>query len=149
MRPRRGMTLIELAVVITLQATLLGVAVALIGRLLEADREHRDDVQALSSLHLLAEQFRRDVHLATRAMQGEDSLDLQWPGDLQVRYEFNDARVSRVERREESVVRREVFRLSRNWTVTFEATSSGFQPGVRLVVSDYVWVANLSQEESP
>lgn len=144
---RRGVTLIEMAVVISLQAVLLAVAVAFIGRMLEADRKHREQVQALSSLHSLADQFRRDVHEAKHATPGDGSLEMHLPADLVVRYEAAEGRVHRVEHRGNHLVRRELFRLSRDWPVAFEEASTGPRPEVRMTVSDWSWEAVIGKEE--
>jgi prepilin-type N-terminal cleavage/methylation domain-containing protein len=61
---RRGYALIEMTVVMTVGAVLLGIAVTLLGALLQAERASRGHIATSATLGRLADQFRRDVHAA-------------------------------------------------------------------------------------
>ena len=68
---RRGVSLIEILVLMTIGSTLMGIAVGSLHLLLKMDRNTRQRRQLQASEARLADQFRRDVHAALRMKPGE------------------------------------------------------------------------------
>jgi prepilin-type N-terminal cleavage/methylation domain-containing protein len=79
MNCRRGFTLIEMVVVITVSAVLMGIGTGILALLLRSQRLAHDDLDHGRSVARLAEQFRDDVHAATGTPQYlPDRSDWQW-----------------------------------------------------------------------
>jgi prepilin-type N-terminal cleavage/methylation domain-containing protein len=99
MHPRRGFTLIEMVIVITVSAVLMGIGTGILCMLLQSERLARRDLHAGTSVARLAEQFRQDVHAAARAPRNLDraSCRLQLPPDRKVVYLFKPGIASRTE----------------------------------------------------
>lgn len=72
---RRGVSLIEMIVVMTVGAVLMGVAVSLLLVLLRTEQGGRTHAQRNESLQRLADQFRRDVHAADKTPKVVDVRD--------------------------------------------------------------------------
>jgi prepilin-type N-terminal cleavage/methylation domain-containing protein len=66
MKRRAGFTLVETLAAITVGSVMLAVAVGLLHSLFRLDRAARDGFQTSSTLTRLGEQFRADVHAATK-----------------------------------------------------------------------------------
>jgi hypothetical protein len=136
-RNHSGVTLLETVVVIGVQTVLLATAVALIGRLLEAERTGRENSQASMSIEALSRQFRHDVNTAREASIVETKgspagIQLQLSGGRITTYESQAGRVLRYQRRGEEVLHREAYRLPPSWGATFhELPGTGEPPVLR------------------
>lgn len=99
---RRGYTLIEMLVVVTVSAVLMGVAVQVLYLLARLERGGRESVGRATIVARLADQFRSDVHAALRSMPAAGAEKSQWrfalAGDSAVAYR---ALPGEVERREQ------------------------------------------------
>jgi len=100
--PRRGYTLVEMLVVITISTVMLGVAVQVLYLLARLERGGREHVNRATIVARLADQFRSDVHAALRPMPTDGAEKNQWQfalaGDRTVTYR---ALPGEVERREQ------------------------------------------------
>lgn len=73
---RRGKSLVELLVVISMLGAILGTTGTIIHRLMRAERAVENDLQRNRTITALAEQFRSDAHAATRAEVTDDGHGL-------------------------------------------------------------------------
>jgi prepilin-type N-terminal cleavage/methylation domain-containing protein len=64
MNRRRGYSLIEMLVVMATTAAMLGIALGLLHLLIRLEHGSREEVRQRTTLHRLADRFRRDVHAA-------------------------------------------------------------------------------------
>lgn len=113
--PRRGYTLVEMLVVISVSTVLLGAAVSMLYVLLRAEHGGREHANRATIVARLADQFRTDIHAARRPIPG-DGADKD-----QRRFALKDDAVliyralpGEVERREEiagKLVRQESYAL--------------------------------------
>ena len=71
---RRGFTLIEMLVSITITSVMLGIAVAAIYALMRSDETARRQLGRQTTLARLSQQFRRDVHASLR-LTGPEPAD--------------------------------------------------------------------------
>ncbi len=72
---RRGVSLIEMIIVMTVGAVLMGIAVSLLLVLLRAEQGGRAHAERNESLQQLADQFRRDVRAADKTPKVVDVRD--------------------------------------------------------------------------
>lgn len=103
---RRGLTLIEVAVVISVGALLTGIAITTLAAMLHADRELSSRAARRPQLTAIAAEMRRDIAQAEDVAWNEDKelLELSLPNNAKLRYRqlpdrwerraFNDDRVS-------------------------------------------------------
>jgi hypothetical protein len=138
---RHGHTLIELLVVITAVSILLTLGVALIELLFKLNWAGRERVETLATLGRLAHDFRADVRSADVSQIGPEdeesgrsqSLTLRFPDVRSVEYTFERRRIVRIERRDQELVRREIYRLA-TLRGAFELSRRGPNELVALVV---------------
>ncbi|MEM9589572.1 MAG: prepilin-type N-terminal cleavage/methylation domain-containing protein, partial [Planctomycetota bacterium] len=84
---RQGTTLIEMLVVMSLTATLLGLAIGWIHQSMALASSSRLRGRQERSLQRLTNQLRDDIHLATSAtLEDETTLTLQLGPQISVRY---------------------------------------------------------------
>jgi type II secretory pathway component PulJ len=76
---RRGFTLFELLMALTLGMAALGTIVTIMHALLLLDRSGRDRVAEASSLMRLGRALRADAHASTRLERAEGGMDLHGP----------------------------------------------------------------------
>jgi prepilin-type N-terminal cleavage/methylation domain-containing protein len=76
--PRRGYTLIEMLVVITVSTVLLSVAVGVLHVLSRAERSGREHGNRATIVARLADQFRSDVHAALHPIPSEGADKNVW-----------------------------------------------------------------------
>ncbi len=137
MHPRRGFTLIEMVVVISVGAVLMGIATAILCMLLQSERSARDDLHAGGCVARLAEQFRQDVHAAARAPRSLDraSCRLKLPPDRTVVYLFKPGVVNRTEwNGNEVLIRQESYDLPAESAAHIEVAADAQPPVVCLLL---------------
>jgi len=134
MRSRRGHTLAECLIVITLVATVMGTVSLTLHSLYQADRRVRDTVAHEKSLDRFAAQLRSDAHQAVSATIGQPSsesdpateLQLELAGDETIQYRIHEQNIERVVRRADTVQHRETYPLptsSPGWQLREDGTS--------------------------
>jgi prepilin-type N-terminal cleavage/methylation domain-containing protein len=115
MNRRRGFTLIEMLVVISIGSTLAGIAVFMLYALLHSHNTGRDHLEYCRNLNRLEGQFRRDVHAAQEmpAVDKEGNFELKpaAPDAVTIRYQCLADRIERSETRDDKIVRRESYVL--------------------------------------
>lgn len=123
-RPRRrGVTLIEMLVVLTVLSVLIGLCAVTIQMLMRVGADAQSRRSAAAAIGRLAEQFRADVHASREAeVRPPSGLRLKTGAGATIEYRFQGGRVSRVETTggPEAVARHEAFDLGRDGTATFE-----------------------------
>ncbi len=138
---RRGYSLIELIVVMTVGATLVGIAVTLLGTLLQADRAVRSHHEQNAMLDRLAERFRRDAHAAEgppaveKNAEGEPAWRFVLPDGHDVWYVLSSAEVVREERNGKAIVRQESYLLPEDCVVAVAVADSAVPSIVSLLIA--------------
>src|SRR5579863_5938808 len=100
--PRAGVSLVEMLIVITVAAVMVGLAVTTIHLLLRAEHEATSAARYASSVTRLAHAFRDDIHFALQvelpAAESEQSVVLvaSAGGGGQVRYELDGNLATRI-----------------------------------------------------
>jgi hypothetical protein len=117
---RRGITMIEMIVLMTGVAAMLGLCAVLLQLLMKLDADSRSRFTGATAAARLAEQFRHDVHRAHSAhlVKGQAGasrpvgLKLEPGGDRSIEYQANgDGLVQRLESRQGSNPRRERYEI--------------------------------------
>lgn len=113
-RSRRGFTLIEVTVLMTAVAVMLGLCVAVLQLALRLETDARGRFDRANVLTRLAERFRADVHGA-RGVEADpekpQTLRVDSASARSIEYQVNEAgEVSRVESDGDGITRRETFR---------------------------------------
>ena len=123
-RSRRGVTIIEVIVLMTGVAAMLGLAVILLQLLMKLDADSRSRFDAAASLARLARQFRHDVHAAGSARLVEQPaskaavLTIDSGPDRAIEYRVKgEDRIIRVETGKGTEVRRESFLVPRSGSI--------------------------------
>lgn len=112
---RRGMTLVELLVIISACSIVFTTSAVLMHRVMHTQKKTRAFFDVERSAVRLSDQFRRDVHQATAATVDADAtgekpfLQLQLPNDRTIEYRHSNGDLLRVESREGTAVSREEF----------------------------------------
>ncbi|NQU24751.1 MAG: prepilin-type N-terminal cleavage/methylation domain-containing protein [Candidatus Nealsonbacteria bacterium] len=133
MKRRRGFSLIELVVVISVGSVLLGVTVGVFHLLFRMEHTARQYVHQSAVTAQLADRFRRDVHQAVDATVADDDagqLTLS-PGHTIV-YQPRPGELVRVERIDGADRCRETFSLPPQTTVSMEIADVAGSRLVRL-----------------
>jgi len=121
MRPRRrGHSLAECLVAITLLGTLLGTVTLTLGVMYRADRNLRDALDQQRALEQFADRFRSDAHQALSAAVSQPAeakapaceLVLKSSEDQTIQYTLRPQDVERVVRRGGKIVHRETYDLA-------------------------------------
>lgn len=128
MSHRRGYTLIEMVVVMTAAATIMGLVVGLLFLLMEFGEGSREQVAQGVALRQLAEQFRCDAHAAGElaaadepgAKDSEAAWKLRLAEDHVIDYRVDEAELVRIERAGGKVVRTSGFSLPEDAVVSIE-----------------------------
>jgi len=115
---KRGYSLVEMIVVISIGSVLATLAVTLLGTLLRASGTLNEQIHGIATVRRMAEQFRDDAHAALRVenlpKEGENpvvGLRFQLAPGRTVTYEFPPKVVERTERIDDAVHARETFFL--------------------------------------
>lgn len=134
--PRRGISLIEMMVVISSLAILLGLSAVMIQLLLRLGSDAQARRSAAASLGRLAEQFRADVHASEAAeIRPAAGLRLKLDRDVVVDYELRTGRIARVESTGGQAVRHESYVLGRHDNAVFERREDGPRRFLALVIA--------------
>ena len=152
-RCRRGHSLVEMLVALTLLGSLLGTVSVTVSAMFRADQTMRDELLRDRALESVTASFRADVHQAVSASLVEPGegdapaleLTLQGPGDQTVAYILGPRDVQRVVRRGETIVHRETYALS---ATGWEAKTENGGPLVLALLGDgirVVAVVNLAR----
>ncbi|HZW32325.1 MAG TPA: hypothetical protein VFF52_16550 [Isosphaeraceae bacterium] len=141
---RRGITIIEVIVVMTGVATLLGLCAVTLQLLLRLSADGQSRLGAATALDRLASQFRADVHAAD-SVQGDEkaagqaapaaSLRLASGSRHLVTYEARAGRVLRVESGTGRPTRHESYVLDRGAGVRFEHRDDGRRRFLAMIVT--------------
>ena len=132
--PRAGLTLVEMLVVISVAAVMLGMSVGVIHLLLDAEREATRAVRFNTSVARLTQAFRGDIH-ASRQVElpasepGKPAVLVATLDNGQIRYELDQHLATRIETEGGRQVHREVFYLPPHSRMRFE-----HQPDQKLVL---------------
>ena len=117
---RRGYTLVECLVAITLLGSLLGTVTLTLNVMYRADRKMRDALDQQRSLEQFTARFRSDAHQASSASVSKPAeakapareLVLKLSGDETIQYTLVPQHAERVVRRGQTVVHRETYGLN-------------------------------------
>jgi prepilin-type N-terminal cleavage/methylation domain-containing protein len=132
---RRGVSLIELLVVITVLAVLLGLCAITIQLLLRVGSDAQARRSAAASLGRLAEQFRADVHACDDVeVRPSAGLRLVLKPGVVIEYRVHAGSVARVESGEGRASRHESFVLGRHDTAAFDRRDEGARRFLALVI---------------
>jgi type II secretory pathway pseudopilin PulG len=132
---RRGISLIEMLVVIGALAILMGLCAVTIQLLMRISSDAQARRGAATSIGRLAEQFREDVHACEGAeLRDSPGLRLRRDPRAAIDYEVRGGRVTRVESIDGKPIRRESYELGRHDTAAFETRDDGPRRFVALVV---------------
>jgi type II secretory pathway pseudopilin PulG len=138
-RPRRGRSLLEAVVMISILSIVVGLSTTSLATLFRFRRQQQRDTEQAVALDRLAMRLRSDAHDATSASL-DDGCTLALADGRTIRYAAQSQRIVREIRDEETTAHRDTFALPYNATVTF--TREGQSPGglIRLTIG---------QSESP
>jgi prepilin-type N-terminal cleavage/methylation domain-containing protein len=155
---RRGYSLVEMIVVITVGTVLVGIAVTTLASVLHASRAIDDQVHRIATVRRLADQFRNDAHAAwnTQSLNAKGEEDpngtagrrFELAPGRQVTYEFQSNAelqcdtVERTEKVDQTVQSRESFILPKGICASCTASTEGKTTMIALVI------ASASQEKS-
>ncbi len=120
---RRGISLIETIVLMTGVATMLGLTVLMLQLLLKLDGDSRARLDTAGVLSRLAEQFRRDVHGASKARLVESApspagLRIEPGPDRSIEYQVKGTnKLVRVESLKGKTVRNETYKIARGGAI--------------------------------
>jgi len=122
-RTHRGSMMVELVVVITVGAILMGIGVTTIHLLLNCEHEEINSARHAASVSRLARIFREDIH-AARDIDLPPAkpavLIIKADDGLQIRYELDAHLATRVETRDETPTHRDVFYFPPHSELRFE-----------------------------
>jgi prepilin-type N-terminal cleavage/methylation domain-containing protein len=131
---RRGFTLIEVLVMITLIGVALTAAVTTLVALLRIERQVRSDQTQHQSLISLASRWRADAHAAVAASTSDD-CEMTLSDGRTIRYSFEAPRIVREVRRAGDVVHRDAFVISPRAEVAFAVLGDPPRRLVQLSIS--------------
>jgi len=143
MNRRRGYSLIEILVVITVGSVMLGVAVAMLHTLMQVQEDSREWLRYHTTLGRLGRQFRCDVHAAVgfqppEAKPGGDPptpWQLDFKPDRVVRYRVDQRGLIRTEQTGGNLLRREAFWLPDDRAVSIRLQAETRPPIVSLSIT--------------
>jgi hypothetical protein len=121
------MTMIEMIVLMTAVAAMLGLSAVMLQLLLKLEGSSRARLDGAAAMARLAEQFRRDVHAARSARltsppagaPGRRGLAVEPGPEQAIEYRVTrDGKIVRLESRKGSLVRRESYDIPRSGPIT-------------------------------
>lgn len=126
---RRGTSLIEMLIVITIWSVVIGVLAVLLGQLLRAGNVARTAVEQQDAFARLQRQFVSDVRQATSQQmpeeEGKEVIRLAFDDGNSVSYVLGERDLRRLERRGGEVTSREAFRLGETVQVSVDRVALG------------------------
>ena len=129
LRVRRGKTLIEMLILVSMLSAILATTATTLVALFKTDRQIRGDLTQLTALARLSSRFRTDAHAAT-SCQIDQACALTLPDGRVVRYAQEGRRLHRQVLRGEAALHRDAFVLPDTALVKFEQPA---EHGTRLV----------------
>jgi type II secretory pathway component PulJ len=128
-RRRPGYALIELLVVMTVTAVMLGLCAGMIHLLMRLDRSGRTASDESADLARLARDFRADVHASSKDPgRSNDRMTLTIDGGPTVEYQARPHDILRTVRDGEKVRRFETYRRPARTSITYQLDSAGPRP---------------------
>ena len=123
---RRGMTLIEIVVVISILGALMSLGVVLLGLMLRADNAGSEALATQLSVSRLERQFRADAHDADAVAADDDAqrLELRQSDGRHIDWSISEAGIARQASDGASITMRDEYRLPDGET-RFTVGSSG------------------------
>ncbi len=136
MKGRRGFTLIEMVIVMTVGSVVTGLAVVLLGTLLHTENISRDHARQSTTLSRLAEQFRGDVRAATAVGSSDaTSWEFAMEAPRTVIYRAESDALVRLERNGEELLRQERFSLPSGTAASMQIDKQPSATTVSLIVA--------------
>ena len=136
---RRGLSLIEMLVVITASAMIIGLIVGMIQMLIRADRAARDHLVRSAAVNQLSRSLTQQVRAAVKAdcVQRDETatLQLKLGDDADVEFQSRTDTVIRTDREAGHVRRQEKYALPARSEARFEIRSDDGSTTVCLVVT--------------
>ena len=117
---RRGITLLEVAITVSLTGILLASTAVLLTVLFRTEVQIRRDLAQQTTLARLNQRFRSDVHMAKECTM-MDSCRLKLADGRTIDYAWKSPRITRVVQRDGKVEHRDAFELPRGARVSFAA----------------------------
>lgn len=122
---RRGVSLTELLIVMSISSVVLTTGVGLLHHVLHDQKKARLEVRLHLAAGRLSEQLRRDVHGSQRVSSNDEgnvttTLVLEKPAGGSIRYDVNDNCVSRACTTPDLPVHRDEFEFPRDWRIEFQ-----------------------------
>jgi prepilin-type N-terminal cleavage/methylation domain-containing protein len=124
MKPRRGITLLEMAVAIALVGILMAGTAVLLTTGFQTNSQIRRDVNQQQALARLNQRFRADAH-AARTCDVAAGCQFTLPDGQLIQYSWLAPRIEREVRRAGEVVHRDAFELPAAAGITFAADRAG------------------------
>jgi hypothetical protein len=134
MMGRRGKTLIEMLILMSVMSLILGLVATSLVLLFKTDRQVRRDLDQVTALARLGSKFRADAHAAT-ACQAGDTCDLAQSDGRVIRYALAEGRITREVRRGDTLEHRDAFVLPRTATARFDMPAEANGRLVRLIIA--------------
>jgi type II secretory pathway pseudopilin PulG len=134
MRPRRGITLIELTLSLGAGGIVMLLAITLVNQSMQFSKTIRQRSDTAQSISRLARQFRTDIHSATRAEQAADGLSIMHPNNIQIQYRVHEHTVTRELTEPSKPTIRDGYKLDDAMSTTFAiqgVSNDGYAPGSR------------------
>jgi prepilin-type N-terminal cleavage/methylation domain-containing protein len=136
---RRAVSLIEMLVVISVSAVLMGVATTMLFTLMQATRNGSNHVSQAATVARLADQFRSDVHAALPSVATDAPAKDQWQfalaTDTAVIYKALPGEIQRHEQVAGKLIRQESYLLPADTTAEIAIRADAAPPMASLIVS--------------
>ena len=138
-RTARGITLLELLVVIALVGVIMSAVATCLHSMYRANRRTRESMAGRSALVRLSQRFRADAHSAVdvvvkdQATAEPPSIVFSRPAGETIEYRFEQPDVQRIVRKYVKDAHRDAFRLPRRTQVEWQ-TAAGDEPFVSMIV---------------
>ena len=131
---RKGMTLLEVAITVSLTGILLASTAVLLTVLFRTEVQIRRDLAQQTTLARLNQRFRGDVHLATEC-DATDGCRLELADGRTIEYAWQPPRISRVVQREGKVEHRDAFELPRGAKVSITVAPAAPRQMATLIIA--------------
>lgn len=133
-RIRRGYTLLEAAIVVTLLSMVVVLATTTLTSLFRIERQFAGDAAQNATIGRLAHQLRADAHAANSAAV-TNGCELAFDDGRTIRYAFVAPKVTREVRRGDKTEHRDAFLLPRSAVATFSVVSPDNGQLIRLQIT--------------